>query len=866
MSSQLIQIIEKCLSPNNSLRQSGEKDLFNYANLNYYQTLVDFCALITNNQSTALVRQFCGTFLKFLFTNDPFISEWNNLSKEQKEVIKNNLMGSLASELQDTRNTCSLAIAALAKIEMEKGWKVIDVLFSASHHENINYRITSIITFKNMIDLIGHGLKQDQLNNILGALTDNMDLKLKQDVIYQANLGFNNIINFIENNIKNEKQRNYIIDTLVNLLEPNYISQVNLGENIQKIILINLIEIMRQYSQYMENSFSRIAEMTFRMFHGINKELAALAMELWCTLCDYEINIKNNIITSKYQDSLTQSIIRILQERDINSLKDEEEWNYIKTTVILISELVMLPNKKVCDGMLKYISECLNNDLVVKYDNNLQTLTKDEIIKALFITQNAFLAYRGLLYAKYLDSDIIISSLKKIISELNDNKYFPIGDNISYCLIIICKAHNKIYKDNKDNFQILIEQILKLLDMHIEHEEIELNLLISLKHIFKNAEPKYFSKYLTDIINILMKIAYSKNNKDKNFDLIKYPMFLTGLIIETSENTEENHEIIQLFFSKLYTLFEESLNMANFPDQMIQQFYQDYIISIIASCCGEYQKITMNGTQIKYVFNLIEQVIIQRKCIFPEALFTFGSFAYFGWEVFSNINDQVMNYILISLEDKKNIPLIYQGLIAADDIIRCLGNENITLIPKIVEKMQKIIKDPELPRGLKIKCFPLYNDIFMTYDNSVGVYLSEALDLLANGMTSSLEPLTKETDKDTIEYVNEFREKIVELLTGVFSFLTEQNQTNIFSNYIDGFVRYLSKIVEPENNPELSLIAEVGGILGDLYHHFKSTVDLYLNKKSLDYILQRLEKSDLQEHKDVLKFMKNIFFDSNYDY
>ena len=92
-----------------------------------------------------------------------------------------------------------------------------------------------------MIDLIGHGLKQDQLNNILGALTDNMDLKLKQDVIYQANLGFNNIINFIENNIKNEKQRNYIIDTLVNLLEPNYISQVNLGENIQKIILINLI-------------------------------------------------------------------------------------------------------------------------------------------------------------------------------------------------------------------------------------------------------------------------------------------------------------------------------------------------------------------------------------------------------------------------------------------------------------------------------------------------------------------------------------------------------------------------------------------------------------------------------------------------
>ena len=48
-----------------------------------------------------------------------------------------------------------------------------------------------------------------------------------------------------------------------------------------------------------------------------------------------------------------------------------------------------------------------------------------------------------------------------------------------------------------------------------------------------------------------------------------------------------------------------------------------------------------------------------------------------------NINEKAMNYLLLSLDDKQDFELCYQGLIAADDIIRNLGNENIILIPKL---------------------------------------------------------------------------------------------------------------------------------------------------------------------------------------
>ena len=863
MSQIIIKLFEKCLSPDNILRRQGEKELFDYSSKNYYQTLTDCCTLIISNESPSNIRQFSGTFLKYMFSNDIYISLWNNLSKENIELIKTNLMASLASEKQDIRQTSSLAIAAMARIEIPKGWKVIEVLYNTSHNENDNYRITSLITFKNIVDFMGVRLKQEEISIILGAFIDNMDIKLKQDVINQAVLGISSVIPLIEINFQNEKQREYILNSLNNLMDANYINQsrFNLNtENIQKNVLITYIKIIKNFAKYIINSFNKIADITIRYFNCNNQILSTLSIEVWCTLCESELELNKNILTSNYQDTLNDNIIRIIQERDTHSFNLGEEWCSTKAAVALITLLVMTKNKKVLERMLTYISECLNNDLLQKSEINFNSLSNQEKIKSLIIKQNAFLVYQGILYSKDLDQEIIMSSLQKIISELKNINSFAIIEPIGKCLIIICKVHFQIINDSKKIFEQFLEQIIQLMEFHINNKEIEFYLLLSMKHILINSNPEYYNKYLSIIIDILMKIAYSPKSYDKDRNLLVLSMFLTGKIIEICEDTKDNRNIIQIFFSKLYSSFQEALNMKAFNDLQEQQCYQDCIISIISTCCT-YQKIAMNATQIKCVFDLISETIKQRNGLFPEAICALGSFSYFGWELFSNINDQVMNYVLLSLEDKDNFELCYQGLLAADDIITAVGSENIILIPKIVEKMQKIIKDPEIPRGLKIKCFPLYHDIFMIQDKCIGEYLGEVMQLLVDGMSTSIQPPNKETDKDTLEYLSEFREKIVELLTGVFMFLTDHNQTNVFSQYIDGFIKYLSKIVEPEFNPNMTLISEVGGILGDLYTHFKGAMDLYLNKNSLKIILEKLEQSQNPDHKEILLYIQQVFSD-----
>ena len=863
-----IQIIKNCLSPDNKLRVNSEQELLNYCDQNLFQTLSELCKLIEDNSTPGDIRLFCGTFIKLILSKDKYISIWNNFSQEQITFIKNYFLGNLASEKDDTKKTCSLAIAAIAKIEIHKGWNIIEIICNAAVHQNINYKITALITLQNLIDFLGdENLKSHEKQQILCSLTTDMSINENIQVINEAIIGYNKIIPFIEDNFKNEKERNFMINLLLNLLEPNYINKVSLSENIQKNILICFIDIAKKYTMYLQNNFANIANMTLRYFNCNNNLLSTLSIELWSTVCDYENEIKKNIISSNFQDSLNESIIRVIETRNNISFEESDEWTPKKAVVILLSSLVCLDNKIIINRMLNYISECLNNNLVIKFDNDIQSLSQNEKIKVLIYKENAFLIYRGILYSNKIDSNIILGSLQKIINELKNISTLPIGNYIAFCLAIICKFHFDLINESEKKFDDFIIQILQLLEFHMNNKKILNCLCLGFKYIIKNAHPDYFNKHLTNIISILLKIAYDKKSYNKDLNLTSTSMFLIGKIIEVCEPTIENKNIIQMFFSDLYNRFQNSLNPNNFSDKNEQICYQNCILSIITSCGGEFLKITMDINQITCVFNLIEQCLQQRGCIFEEGILALSSLAYFGSNLFSNISKGVMKYILFSLEERQNFQLCHQGLLAADDIIRCVGGENLGCIPQIVEKMRKIISDPEIPRGLKIKCFSLYSDIFMSEDKSIGDYLKEVLQLLVDGMNSSMDPPNSNIDPETFEYLNELREKIVELLTTVFLFLTNHNQTNVFSPYIDGFVKYLSKIVEPEFNSDIELIAQVCGLLGDLSNYFKSSIDLYFNQNSIKNMFDKLEKSNNPQHAEILNYAKQVLANitTNYD-
>ena len=855
----LFQLIQNCLSADNILRANSEKELLNSCNQDLFQVLFQLCKLIEFNDTPNTICLFCGTFIKHIFSSEKYIAIWNTFSQEQKNLIKNSLLGCLASEKDDIKKTCSIAIAALSTIEIKLGWNIIEIICNASFHQNINYKITSLITLQNMIDFIGNNLNKEEKQKILGALTANMSINEPFQVINEAITGFEKIIPFIEENFKEENQRNFMINSLLSIMDQNYINKVSLSDEIQKKILECLIEIIKRYCFYVKNNFANIAKMTFAYFNCNcnNNLLSALSIELWSTLADYETKIKNNIISAKYQEILSENILNIILSRNY-SFFEVEEWTPAKAAHVLLSNLVCINNNKILERMILFIKECLNNDLVIKFNNNIQLLNDNEKKKALIIKENAYLIFMAILYCKKLDSNIIKTSLKEIINCLKKVENYSIYNSIAFCLPVICKVHFDIINESKKLFDEFINEIIQLLEFHMNNKKTLNFLLVSFKFIIRNAYKEYFNKHLTNILDIFLKIAYDKNSYNKDLNIVQSSMTLIGQIIESCEDNDDNRNVIQLFFSELYNRFEKTFDINNFTGKEEQICYQNSILSIITSCCGEHQKIKMNEIQIKSIYNLIEKCVQQRGYIFEEGIIAMSSLSFYGWDLFSVINNDVMKYILFSLDERNDYTLCYQGMLAADDIINCLGNKDLVDISKIVEKLQMIINDENIPRGLKIKCFSIYSDIFVINDSSFGDYLNQALDLLVNGMNGSIQQPANDDDQDTLIYLMELREKIVELLSTIFLFLVNHNQANALSQYIDGFMKYLSKIVQPEYNSDIDLIAGVCGLLGDFSNYFKSTIGLYFNDNSIKMMIDKLEESPNPQHSELLNYVKQV--------
>ena len=857
--SKLVEIMSRCLSPDNNIRKQGEQELNIITTQYFFDTFLELSRLITHPETSNDIRQFCGTYIKFLLSNETFLQKWcNNLTNENKTQIENKLMESLASEKQEIRKTSSMAIAAIGAIEIPKNnWNLIETICSAAINENENYRITSLITIQNILDFLEwKKLNQNYKQNILGALTTNMNTNSSKNVIKEAIKGFIKITPFLYEFIENNSQRQFIISLLNNLLNPTFINNSNIEIDTQKNILFCFIELAKYYAEKLEQEFNTIANLTFTYFNCNSEELSVFAIEFWSTVCDREKKIYNkNHITYNYQDSLSESIIRVYQNR--KKFEDEDEWTPVKAVTVLIGLLVSLGNKKVEEKILNFISNCFNDEKV----KNINLINGNNLLEGLIIKDNAYLAYKGILESTKLQDEMIVSSLQNIISELkNININQILGKTLAKCLSTLCKVHYQIFNNVQKNFNDFILELLNIMNIHINNKLILYNLCTVLRNLIENINPIYLTPHLTNLLKTLLQFAYAENSYNKDYNIAYDCFFIMGRIIELCENTTENKNVIQMFYSQIYNLFQESLTK-NFNSEEEKFCYQNGLMCLTASCGGEYQKITMDANQIKCVFELINQCLKQRKCLFEEAIFVMGSLSFFGADLFKYIMEDVLKYVLYALNEKSNLMLCFQGLLAADDIIRNVGSKIIIVIPKILEKVQILLNDNEMPRGLKIKCFMLYTDIFLIDDKSVGDYLNDGLHLIVNSMNNSIEPPKENDDQDFLEYSNEMREKNIELLVAIYVFLMGQNQTNVLTNYMDGFIKYIDKIVKPEYKIKIDLISDICGFLGDIYPSYRGSVRMFLSKESFNIILDRLKESQNEQHKDVYEYAQEVLGD-----
>ena len=818
--------IEQILSSNNVARKEGELFITSQLDENFINCLNNCCDILTNENENHKIRQLCATIIKNILNKPEYISQWEKLDGSSKDIIKNKILACLASNSHDIRCATSLVIASICRQEIPKGgWiQIFDILYNTSQLNNNDYRISSIITIGYIAqDLKYNDLNQEQINKCLSAIVNNLNSNNNIDVLKYTVTTFLYFLPFAKKNFETDIERKYLVDKVLELLNVQ-----NMREDIIEELLKCLVEISRLYYLFIGPYMNEITNITCRYIKHKSNKIIIQAIEFWCTLTCEEIKLGKNNISTLFKDDLFLSIEYILLNRNESfEEKHSDEWTPLKAVTCLIGNISQCKNEIFIKNMLGFIGKYL-------HDNN--PLFRD----------SAYLSFGGILEYSNLSEEIIISSIPQILNELKNEKKLFVTKTISWCFSQICENHPNCFRDQK-LFDSTMNEIASLLELHLPHKKILLQLFQALNQLIEKVEEQsYITKHGTSIFQILMKIAYTKGASDPDTNVAGAAFYVINAVIEKS-NDDMKDVILQLLFG-VFTLFQQSFEISNFTSKDEQEKYQNYLCTVICASCD---KIKMNETQLYSVYELIKKTFINRQTIYEEGLMACSSLASTS-DKFVIIMKDFISFIEVALKSVDSPSICRQGITSTDDLIQSLNLQFVPYLPKILPLIFNILTDVNCDKFLKTYCFLVLSDLFCIESGEPYSYYHQIMELVNNALSAATTQPSQEEDSDLFEYFLLLRERILEFFTCVIHFLIQYNKQNEFEQHVTNLVKFINLICSEEFLPNFEIANSAVGLICDLVQQFPAIVTNNINKQTLKYIISIIKKKDTAEVKELL--------------
>ena len=816
--------IQKVLSSNNILRKEGEFSIQQELDINFLSCLNNCCDILINEIEAQQVRQFCATFIKNILSKQDYINKWESLDQNARETLKTKILSCLASTSHEIRCATSLVIASICKIEVPKGnWnQIFDILSSTAQHTNDNYKKSSIITIGYIAqDLKRSDLNQDQINKLLFALTRNLDVNNNIEVFKCAITSFRYFLPFAKQNFQKIDEREILVRKIIELLSYN-----NLRDDLIEGLLKCLVEMASLYHSALNDKMSIIT--------NPNKEISIQAIEFWNALCKEELNENVLYVSNLYQDDLYLVIQYLLLNR--NEAMEEQyndEWLPIKSIQCLISLMSQCKNEIFIKKMLDFIG---------KYLHDINYMNRD----------SAYLAFGAILEYLELSDEIVTASISQILNELKNEKKKKVATTITWCFHQICEYHSFCF-DDQQIFDNTINMLYPLFEIFLSNKSILIELLKSLELIIKFVSYKsYLTKNAAQLIQILMKIAYTPGSYDPNNNVAMICFYVINSIIDNAEDDIKD-VVFQLLF-EIFKLFQDSFILQNFTSKEEQETYQGYLCSVISSSS---LKIRMNDTQITSVYELIKKIFIARQSVFEEGIMAISSLST-NTETFPIIMKDFISFLVVGLKSVDSPSICKQSINSTDEIIQHIDAKVIPFLPTLMPLIFNILNDINCDRFLKLYCFLVLSDLFCLQSGEAYTYFNEVMHVTKNAMTAAMSKPSPDDDSEIVEYFLKLREQLIELLVCLSHFLQEYNKENDLKDFTPNIIQFLNLVCSVEYSPNKEIVDSAVGLICDLVQIFPDIVTTQLNRTVMSGMISKINNNSNEREVTLLKWAGNV--------
>lgn len=826
-------ILSKCLDTNNEIRKSAEAQISMISQTNYDDILLNCSVFLRNDQLPIEIRQLCATIIKNSVNITENEKKWMEITKEKRATIQENVLACLGSEKKEIRRGAATAVAAIAKIDIPIGeWaNLIPTLHAASKHENINFKISSIITLGYICQEVSpDNFSLDDREKIFQSIFLNFPYENSnnEELIYQTLSALSKYVGFLGSKMENEPFRKELYNHLF-----RYASNYS-HENINIIALQIINDITKVYYDYVKNEMEVITKFISEIMKKDNEKIGTQGYMFWIYLSEEEIarSLSRKPINNYCQLYITMiwnDIQYTLVRKDAKYDRDnEDEFTRYTASSYLMDNLSKLVDETFINGIFTFINQCLQT----------KETSKETI---------AFYAFSSILETKLVDKirAVIPSCITQLIDLLQTNDV-QLQLVIAWCIEKIAEFHSFVFYQRSDLFNLVITTIINKLTSFTQ--KVTVHLCYAIHHLannLKNIDNKGsspFSDYLEVLLNLLLSLAYSKNAYNANYNVSMSAFLAIGTLIEHCDDKDKN--TITKFFATLFDAMSKSLLKQNFPDEAMQYDFQSYLANIIIaySSCG---KFGMNQEQGESVYKLFKASFDQRKSVYEEGVIACASLASLVKEGYDNILKDFINYLSFGLKNWQETVICSKTIFSISDIIRAIEQRFVPYLGQIMPLLMEIVSS-NTDKQLKVQVILVFTDMFLCLPNEVWPYYEGIMTFIAQAIDAALiKPDIN--DPDLCEYYELLRERLIECLSCVTRDIQSYGKGDIFKKYLEKSMRFISIINSDEYQPSLYIIHECAGIISDLCDLYNRDMASFIDDDSIKYMTKELKKTGVSD-------------------
>ncbi|KAI9852490.1 MAG: karyopherin beta [Thelocarpon superellum] len=859
------QVLESTLSPDAATRQNAEQQLSQAADVDFSGYVTTLAQELANEQAQTHIRSAAGIALKNAFSSREFPrlqevqEKWlQHVDPQVKKSVKDLALRTLSAGDAKAAQSAAQFIASIAAIEIprEQWPELMPALVHNVGDGADHLKQASLVTIGYICETEDTDLRDSLGQHSNAILTAVVQGARKEEANIEVRLAavsaLGDSLEFVRTNFENEGERNYIMQVICEATQSD-------DNRIQEGAFGCLNRIMALYYDkmrfYMEKALFGLTIMGMK---SEQEDVAKLAVEFWCTVCEEEIAIEDDNAQAAAESAgemrpyfnfarvatleVVPVLLLLLAKQDEDAADDD--YNVARAAYQCLQLYAQAVGSAVIPPVLAFVEQNLrhedwhNRDAAVSAFGAVMEGPDDKML------------------------DPLVKQALPVLIGMMDDKVVQVKDSAAYALGRICES----VPDSIDAHTHLPHLISSLFTGLSTNPKMAASCCWALMNLADRfaGEPgtaqNPLSKHFQDSVTHVLQLT-EQNDTDNQLRTAAYEVlnaFVANAAIDSLPIVAKLSDVI---LQRLENTIPMQSQVVGVEDRITLEEMQTSLTSVLLSIIQRLEgEIQPQADRIMHVLLALLQSVGPKSSV-PDTVFAaVGGLANALDEAFAKYMESFAPPLYSALGNQDEPALCSMAIGLVSDIVRALGELSQPYCDTIMNYLLNNLRSTTLSNQFKPAILQCFGDIAQSISGHFETYLSVVSQVLQQAATVTASPIGT---YEMLEYVVSLREGIMDAWGGIVLAMKASGKSKqsarsvtrapdlasltlgrvaaeLLRPYVEAIFQFLNSVWLDTNRSE-SLLRSSLGVIGDLADAFPNGD--YANFYRADWISHMIKEA-----------------------